>query len=431
MYKDFFGLNATPFSISPDPSYLLTTPAVEEALACLTFGINTRRGFILLTGAVGTGKTTLIYKLLDWLRSQRVPTAFLFNSLIDPPQLLEAIFTDLGLPYEALSKVQRLSRLNNFLLEQYRQGRTSVVIIDEAQNLSPEVLEEIRLLTNLETATEKLLQIVIVGQPELEQKLKRPELRQLNQRITLRARTLPLDLDETRAYIAQRLRLAGANGRNIFSPPAIESVYRFSAGIPRVINVLCDHSMIHAFADQQPTIERKVVEVVAHDFDLEDRRPTKHRVDDFGRLQVRGTRNVVRGTRNVQEAVEEETFEEEAFEEEAIEEATFEEETVEDAREQEEMAEAETVEDERVHVEEIAHVDEIVHADEMVHMEEIVDVEDTARAEDTDGEDTVAVQRVVHVKERVPRKETANAEDTMNVDETLKALADLIRSINL
>ena len=412
MYKDFFGLNATPFSISPDPNYLLTTPCVEEALACLTFGINTRRGFILLTGAVGTGKTTLIYKLLDWLRSQRVPTAFLFNSLIDPPQLLEAIFSDLGLPYEALSKVQRLSRLNSFLLEQYRQGRTSVVIIDEAQNLSPEVLEEIRLLTNLETATEKLLQIVIVGQPELEQKLKRPELRQLNQRITLRARTLPLDLDETRAYIAQRLRLAGANGRNIFSPPAIESVYRFSAGIPRVINVLCDHSMIHAFADQQPTIERKVVEVVAHDFDLEDRRPTKHRVDSFGRLEVRDTRNVGG-------AFEEETFAEETFVEEAVEG-----ETVQEELEEEEMAEADTVEEQIV--EEVAHVDEMVHIDEMVHMEEIVDEEDTA-----DVEDTVAVQQVVHVKERVPRKEKANVEDTMNVDETLKALADLIRSINL
>ena len=399
MYKDFFGLNATPFSISPDPSYLLTTPCVEEALACLTFGINTRRGFILLTGAVGTGKTTLIYKLLDWLRSQRVPTAFLFNSLIDPPQLLEAIFSDLGLPYEALSKVQRLSRLNSFLLEQYRQGRTSVVIIDEAQNLSPEVLEEIRLLTNLETATEKLLQIVIVGQPELEQKLKRPELRQLNQRITLRARTLPLDLDETRAYIAQRLRLAGANGRNIFSPPAIESVYRFSAGIPRVINVLCDHSMIHAFADQQPTIEPKVVEVVAHDFDLEDRRPTKHRVDNFGRLEVIDTRDG-----------------EEAFEGE----------TVQEEQEAEEMAAAETVEEEIVRVEELAHVDEMVDVDEMVHMEEILDAEDTAEVEDT-----VAVQQVVHVKERVPRKEKANVEDTMNVDETLKALADLIRSINL
>ena len=406
MYKDFFGLNATPFSISPDPNYLLTTPCVEEALACLTFGINSRRGFILLTGAVGTGKTTLIYKLLEWLRSQRVPTAFLFNSLIDPPQLLEAIFSDLGLPYEALSKVQRLSRLNGFLLEQYRQGRTSVVIIDEAQNLSAEVLEEIRLLTNLETATEKLLQIVLVGQPELEQKLKRPELRQLNQRITLRSRTLPLDLDETRAYIAQRLRLAGANGRNIFSSPAIESVYRFSAGIPRVINVLCDHSMIHAFADQQHTIEPKVVEVVAHDFDLEDRRTTKHRVDNFGRLEVRDTRDV-------DEAFEEETFVEETFAEEAVER-----ETVQEEQEEEEVAE--TVEEEMVHVEEMAHVDE------MVHMEEILDEEDTA-----DVEDTVAVQQVVHVKERVPRKERTNVEDTMNVDETLKALADLIRSINL
>jgi general secretion pathway protein A len=413
MYEDFFGLNATPFSISPDPNYLLTTPCVEEALACLTFGINSRRGFILLTGAVGTGKTTLIYKLLDWLRSQKVPTAFLFNSLIDPPQLLEAILSDLGLPYEGLSKVQRLSRLNNFLLEQYRHGRTSVVIIDEAQNLSPEVLEEIRLLTNLETATEKLLQIVIVGQPELELKLKRPELRQLNQRITLRARTLPLDLEETQAYIAQRLRLAGANGRNIFSPPAIESVYRFSAGIPRVINVLCDHSMIHAFADQQPTIEPKVVEVVAHDFDLPDvRRPIKHKVDNFGRLQVGETRNV-------EEAPAEELFEEEGFAEEM-------EETVEEAQEEQKMAEAESVEEEMVHVEEMADVHE------MVHMEEIVDGSDTADGEDTaEVEDTLLVQRVVPGKERVPRKETTNVEDTINVDETLKALADLIRSINL
>jgi general secretion pathway protein A len=411
MYKDFFGLNATPFSISPDPSYLLTTPCVEEALACLTFGINTRRGFILLTGAVGTGKTTLIYKLLDWLRSQKVPTAFLFNSLIDPPQLLEAIFTDLGLPCEAVSKVQRLSRLNNFLLEQYRHGRTSVVIIDEAQNLSPEVLEEIRLLTNLETATEKLLQIVIVGQPELEQKLKRPELRQLNQRITLRAHTLPLDLEETRAYIAQRLRLAGANGRNIFSPPAIESVYRFSAGIPRVINVLCDHSMIHAFADQQRTIEPKVVEVVAHDFDLRDsrRRGARHRVDHLGRLEVRETGNV-------EEAVEEEQEEEAVVEEAMVEEAMVEEETFEDEQPEEDM----------VHLEEMAHAEEMAHVDEMVHMEEIVDVEEAA-----DVEDTVVLRPLVHAKERVPRKETANVEDTMNVDETLKALADLIRSINL
>jgi general secretion pathway protein A len=411
MYNDFFGLNAAPFSISPDPSYLLTTPCVEEALACLTFGINTRRGFILLTGAVGTGKTTLIYKLLDWLRSQRVPTAFLFNSLIDPPQLLEAILADLGLPFEALSKVQRLSRLNNFLLEQYRHGRTSVVIIDEAQNLSPEVLEEIRLLTNLETATEKLLQIVIVGQPELEQKLKRPELRQLNQRITLRARTLPLDLEETRAYIAQRLRLAGANGGNIFSPPAIESVYRFSAGIPRVINVLCDHSMIHAFADQQRTIEPKMVEVVAHDFDLEDsRRSTKHRVDDSGRLQE---------TR--EEAIEEEQEqkEEAMIEEEMTEAAMVEEEMIGEEMVGEETVGEETIEQEIVHVEEMAHVDE------MVYMEEIVDVEDTADAADT------GVQHMVHVKERVPRRETANVEDTMNVDETLRALADLIRSINL
>jgi len=299
MYQEFFGLNATPFSISPDPHYLLSTPCVEEALACLTFGINSRRGFILLTGAVGTGKTTLVYKLLDWLRSQEVPTAFLFNSLIDPPQLLEAIFADLGLACDSLSKVQRLSILNNFLLEQYRHGRTSVVIIDEAQNLSSEVLEEVRLLTNLETATEKLLQIVIVGQPELEEKLRRPELRQINQRITLRARTSALDLEETRAYIDQRLRLAGGNGRSIFSSQAMDAVYRLSSGIPRVINVLCDHSMIHAFADQQDTIEPQVIEAVAHDFDLHEYRQQQqqqlqlqqlhHVVDDFEKVNVEET----------------------------------------------------------------------------------------------------------------------------------------------
>ena len=385
MYKDFFGLNATPFSISPDPSYLLTTPCVEEALACLTFGINTRRGFILLTGAVGTGKTTLIYKLLEWLRSQRVPTAFLFNSLIDSPQLLEAIVTDLGLPCDTLSKVQRLSRLNSFLLEQYRNGRTSVVIIDEAQNLSLEVLEEIRLLTNLETATEKLLQIVIVGQPELEAKLRRPELRQLNQRITLRARTLPLDLEETRAYIAQRLRLAGANGRNIFSPLAIESVYRFSGGIPRMINILCDHSMIHAFADQQSTIEPNVVEEVAHDFDLPNSRRPKRTVDGFERLNLRETEDLE------EPAVEELTSEDLVVEEAEVEEPEL-----------EEMVQEEMAPDEMAHVEEPVNVNEIVH-----------------------------VQEVVHVKRKAPRGETAHVHDAMNVDETLKALADLIRSINL
>jgi len=399
MYKDFFGLNATPFSISPDPSYLLTTPCVEEALACLTFGINTRRGFVLLTGAVGTGKTTLIYKLLDWLRSQRVPTAFLFNSLIDPPQLLEAIFADLGLPSDALSKVQRLSRLNSFLLEQYRNGRTSVVIIDEAQNLSPEVLEEIRLLTNLETATEKLLQIVIVGQPELEQKLKRPELRQLNQRITLRAHTLPLDFEETRAYIAQRLRLAGANGRSIFSSPAIESVYRYSGGIPRVINVLCDHSMIHAFADQQSTIEPGVVEVVAHDFDLRESRP-KHRIDEFGRAHVLETRHLeeMETTEEMEITEEMETTEEVEAGEEI--EATQETEPAEEIIETDETDEAETVR-ETVYVEETVHGDEMVHVEEMVH-----------------------AGGAVHVTATVN-------EDPENVDETLKALADLIRSINL
>lgn len=270
MYKEFFGLRANPFNVNPDPRYLFLTRHTEEALACLTYGIQSRKGFVLLTGEVGTGKTTLINKLLEWLRLQQVATAFIFNSRLNVPQFLDYMMADFGIPCDSRAKSQILLRLYNWLLDRYRAGETAVLIVDEAQNLSDEVLEEIRMLTNLETFTEKLLQIVLVGQPELENKLKQPQLRQLKQRLTLRAKTHPLTLEETKAYIQQRLRIAGSNGNQIFEPDAMIAVHRYSSGIPRVINLVCEHCLVSAFVDQQKIIGPSVVENVARDFDLGD-----------------------------------------------------------------------------------------------------------------------------------------------------------------
>ena len=270
MYKDFYGLRANPFNVNPDPRYLFLTRHTEEALACLTYGIQSRKGFVLLTGEVGTGKTTLINKLLEWLRLQQVATAFIFNSRMNVTQFLDYMMADFGIPSDSRAKSQVLLRLYNWLLDRYRAGETAVLIVDEAQNLSDEVLEEIRMLTNLETFTEKLLQIVLVGQPELEQKLKQPQLRQLRQRLTLRAKTHPLTLDETKAYIQQRLRIAGSNGHEIFEPEALVSIHHYASGIPRVINLLCEHCLVSAFVDQQKVIGPAVVDSVARDFDLGD-----------------------------------------------------------------------------------------------------------------------------------------------------------------
>ncbi|HEY3618362.1 MAG TPA: AAA family ATPase [Candidatus Sulfotelmatobacter sp.] len=270
MYKEFFGLRANPFNVNPDPRYLFLTRHTEEALACLTYGIQSRKGFVLLTGEVGTGKTTLINKLLEWLRLQQVATAFIFNSRMNVSQFLDYMMADFGIPCDSRAKSQILLRLYNWLLDRYRAGETAVLIVDEAQSLSDEVLEEIRMLTNLETFTEKLLQIVLVGQPELEQKLKQPQLRQLRQRLTLRAKTHPLTLDETKAYVQQRLRIAGSNGQQIFEPEALASIHRYATGIPRVINLLCEHCLVSAFVDQQKIIGPAAVDGVARDFDLGD-----------------------------------------------------------------------------------------------------------------------------------------------------------------
>ena len=270
MYKSFFGLRENPFNANPDPRYLFLTREIQEALAGLAYGIKNRKGFILMTGEVGTGKTTLLNRLLDWLNLEGVATAYIFNSQLNISQLLDFMMADFGIPCESRDKSHVLMRLNHWLLQRYRDRKTSVLIVDEAQNLSFEVLEEIRLLTNFETANEKLLQIVLAGQPELEEKLRDPRLRQLRQRITMRCRTQPLSLEELAGYIAERLRIGGANGTPIFSPEAIEAIYKYSRGIPRVANLLCEHSLMNSFVEQIRPVPEKVVCEAAHEFELDE-----------------------------------------------------------------------------------------------------------------------------------------------------------------
>ncbi|HXM94123.1 MAG TPA: AAA family ATPase [Candidatus Dormibacteraeota bacterium] len=272
MYKSFFGLKESPFNVNPDPRFLFLTKQIEETLTGLMYGIQTRKGFITLTGEVGTGKTTLINRLLEWLHQRKARTAFLFNSRMNTNQLFDFILAEFEIACDSKSKSQQLMKLNHWLLDRYRMGETVVLIVDEAQNLTFPVLEEIRLLTNLETSTEKLLQIVLSGQPELEERLRLPELRQLRQRIMLRCKTTQLTKEETREYVNERLRISGATG-SIFSPQALDTIHLYSMGIPRVINLLCEHSLVNAFVENQGPIQPKIIEDVAREFQLDEVEP--------------------------------------------------------------------------------------------------------------------------------------------------------------
>lgn len=273
MYKSFFGLRENPFNINPDPRFLHRTPRIQEALEQLTYGVQSRKGLLLLTGEVGTGKTTLINHLLDWLHQQKTPTAFIFNSHLQVNHLFDFILNDFGISADLQPVSNMLLLLNQWLIKSFRAGSTPVLIVDEAQGLSVELLEEIRLLLNLETASEKLLQIVLVGQPELEEKLKRPEMRQLRQRIALRCNTAPLTLAEARGYIADRLRIAGATREPIFESDAVEALHYYSRGIPRVMNLLCEHALINAYVEDLNPVPPQMVEEAARDFLMEEFHP--------------------------------------------------------------------------------------------------------------------------------------------------------------
>ncbi len=269
MYKQFFHLDAEPFTINPDPRFLCLMPHTREALACLQHGIASRKGFMVLTGEVGTGKTTLLRHTLNALHRTRIHSAFIFNPRLDIIDFLEFVLSDFGLTPVSRNKASMILQLNRWLIDRYRDGEICVIVVDEAQNCSWELLEEIRLLTNLETSSQKLAQIVLSGQPELEDKLRQPSVRQLRQRIALWCRTKTLTLTQTGEYIAGRLRIAGSTSE-IFLPDAIQLIHRASHGIPRVINLICENALIFAYVDQFRQIPASVAYAAIQDLNLED-----------------------------------------------------------------------------------------------------------------------------------------------------------------
>jgi len=258
MYLPFYGLTEKPFNATPDPKFLYMSPGHREALAQLLYGTQERKGFIVLTGKVGTGKTTLLHALCQRLNGQSA-VSFVVNSTLPFDELLEYVLEDLGVGKTGESRAQRLIALNNFLIERERAGQNTVLIIDEAQNLDALTLEQIRLLSNFETPTSKLLQILLVGQPELKARLNLPELRQLKQRVGLRCQIPALTLEETRAYIRTRLRIAGGRDLGLFADSAVDRISTYSGGIPRLINTVCDHCLLFGYADQKRRIDRHVV----------------------------------------------------------------------------------------------------------------------------------------------------------------------------
>jgi general secretion pathway protein A len=268
-----FGLRENPFSVNPDPRHLFLTTQTQTTLDVLTQGIQSRQGLMLLTGDVGTGKTTLVNSLLDWLQRNGVPTAFIFNSHLEVRELFELMLADFHIPSDVRSTNSVVSQLNAWLLERYRAGETAVLIIDEAQGLPLHTIEEIRLLLNLETPTGKLLQIVLSGQPDLNERLKRLELRSLHQRISLRCRTMPMTLEETRGCIQHRLRVAGAQDDALFTPEAMDTAHFYSRGIPRIINLLCEQALLKAYSIGIRPVSAAMIEDASREFQFDADRP--------------------------------------------------------------------------------------------------------------------------------------------------------------
>lgn len=259
MYLEFYKLREMPFNVTSDPSFLYMSKRHREAFTHLVYGIKERKGFIEITGEVGTGKTTLCRALLNRLDS-RTKVAFIFNSDLSELQLLQAIVEDLGIATGRRSKIDLFNKLNGFLIEQLQDGNNVILILDEAQNLRQRTLEQMRMLSNLETEKEKLFQIILVGQPELRDKLNAPGLRQLRQRIGIRYHILPLHRDEIADYIIHRLNIAGSDGRIKFTEGATEKIYEYSKGIPRLINILSDKALLLGFVLEAYEINEKIIE---------------------------------------------------------------------------------------------------------------------------------------------------------------------------
>lgn len=254
MYCEFFGFAEKPFTITPNPRFIFLSKNHKEVFAHLLYGVRTHCGFIEITGEVGTGKTTALRTLLNQLESDSYRLAFIFNPSLSALELLRSINAEFGIESTVPSAGELLGALNSFLLQENAAGRTVVLVIDEAQNLQPVVLEQIRMLSNLETETDKLIQIILVGQPELGAMLERTELRQLSQRITVRYHLRPMDFDDARAYIGHRLEVAGSRAVSLFTPGAMKRIFRYSRGYPRLINILCDRSLLIGYTENSREI---------------------------------------------------------------------------------------------------------------------------------------------------------------------------------
>jgi general secretion pathway protein A len=269
MYNAFFGFTESPFNLSPDPAFFFRSEQHEEALANLVYGVQARKGFIVLAGEVGTGKTTMLECLRDYLESQFIEFAFLFNSRVNTEQFFEMIAYDLNLPCARTSKTEVLFALNQLLVEQAQLGRTVVLIVDEAHNLEWDVLEEIRLLGNLENRNGKLLQIILAGQPELDRKLDAPNLRQLKQRIVLRCNLRAFTLRDSVEYMQSRLEKAGMPDQTVFPEDLMAEIHLRAQGTPRLINAICDNLLLSAFADEQKVCTKKMLDEISRDLRLE------------------------------------------------------------------------------------------------------------------------------------------------------------------
>ncbi|MFO7568247.1 MAG: AAA family ATPase [Smithellaceae bacterium] len=267
MYRKFFGFKEKPFEITPDPSYVYLSEAHQEGLSYLQYAIKERKGFSVITGEAGTGKTTLVHKLLSNLDGN-VRTCYIFNPVMDKSDFLNYICHDLGIPTEDLkTRGQSLSALHNFLLSCFTRDEKVFLIVDEAQCLDPDLLQEVRLLTNLETAKYKLLHVVLLGQPELTDILNKPEFRPLKQRITVRFDLRTLRLGEVRKYINYRLKRAGSRNINLFNDSAVRAVYKYSQGIPRLINILCDNALLTGFSQSKTRIDAGIIKNTIHDME--------------------------------------------------------------------------------------------------------------------------------------------------------------------
>ena len=266
MYAAYFGLKENPFNLSPEPRYLFLSQQHLDALNCLIYGIKEKKGFVLISGGIGLGKTTICRSLLSSL-DDSVETALIFNTAISDLDLLETVLGEYGIAIKSKSKTKKnyIDALNDFLLQNFAVGKTAVLLIDEAQNLSHAVLEQIRMLSNLETESEKLIQIILIGQPELADTLMLPALRQLNERITVRYELKPLSLLEVREYIQHRLIVAQGPGSLKFTSGAFNLIYKFSEGIPRRINALCDRALLIAYTKNTSKIDRRIVKLAVHD----------------------------------------------------------------------------------------------------------------------------------------------------------------------